>query len=66
MFVMYDVIPTLPFRGQRLKLIMSPEQIADYKDDYNTDQDGGQVYLSRARFTAASVGVSESKKYKKI
>ena len=45
---------------------MSPEQIADDKDDYNTDQDGGQVYLSRARFAAASVCVSESKKYKKI
>ena len=44
---------------------MSPEQIADDKDDYNTDQDGGQVYLSRARFAAASVCVSESKKYRK-
>ena len=45
---------------------MSPEQIADDKDDYNTDQDGSQVYLSRARFAAAGVCVSESKKYKKI
>ena len=44
---------------------MSPEQIADDKDDYNTDQDGGQVYLSRARFAAAGMCVSESKKYKK-